>query len=262
VNVEDLEKALQQLRLMKPLVLCLTNHVTMDFMANCLLSLGAAPIMSEDVREADELAQLCQAVYVNIGTLDDEFMARASSGIELAHAYQKPVIIDPVGAGATKIRTQSARSLLAHAEIVRGNASEIMALHDDHAKTLGVDSSHQVNDALHSAISLATTYQCVVVVSGARDFVTDGKQQAFLEFGSPLMPYVTGMGCAMTAVIAAFRAVIPNAYDAARAGTAYYSLCGSLAAYTTDHPGAFRTAFIDELYAANFELMKDVIHAD
>jgi hydroxyethylthiazole kinase len=258
--LHDLEKALTQLRQIKPLVLCLTNHVTMDFMANCLLSLGAAPIMTQDERELDELVRICQAVNLNIGTLDTAFIERANLVTTLAQKYNKPIILDPVGAGATQVRTSSSRSLMASASIIRGNASEILALFDNVNKTLGVEATHQVSDAAHSAIMLAREHQCTVVVSGERDFVTDGRQEEQLGFGSPLMPLVTGMGCALTAVIAAFKAIITDAYEAARLATAYYSLCGSLAANKTDKPGSFRTFFIDELFTADFAAMRSLTH--
>lgn len=258
--LHDLEQAVTQLRLTKPLVLCLTNYVTMDFMANCLLSLGAAPIMTQDERELDELVRICHAVNLNIGTLDAAFIERANLVTALAQKYNKPIILDPVGAGATHIRTSASRSLMTSASILRGNASEILALFDNINKTLGVEATHQVSDATHGAIMLARVHQCTVVVSGERDFVTDGQQEEHLAFGSPLMPLVTGMGCTLTAVIAAFKAVIVDAYEAARLATAYYSLCGSLAAKKTDKPGSFRTLFIDALFAADFAAMRNIPH--
>lgn len=259
--LHDLEKALIQLRQLKPLVLCLTNYVTMDFMANCLLSLGAAPIMSHDTRELEELVRISHVVNLNIGTLDREFIERVYTAAQLAQKYKKPIILDPVGAGATHVRTASARDLMEHADIVRGNASEIMALLDNINKTLGVESTHHVADAAQSASILASNHQCIVVVSGEHDIVTDGQKNERLTFGSPLMPLVTGMGCTLTAVIAAFRAVVPNSYEAATLATAYFSLCGSIAAKKADKPGSFRTLFIDELYAADFAQMREVPHA-
>ena len=257
----DLEKVLTQLRTTKPLVLCLTNQVTMDFMANCLLSLGAAPIMTQDIREMGELVQISHAINLNIGTLDAAFIERAELATQLAAQYNKPIILDPVGAGATFVRTDSSRSLMLSANIIRGNASEIMALLENIDKSLGVESTHLVSDATHSATLLAKNHQCTVVVSGEQDFVTDGQQEERLAFGSSLMPLVTGMGCALTAVIAAFKAVTIDSYEAACLATAYFSLCGSLAAQKTDKPGSFRTLFIDELYSADFAAMRRVPHA-
>ncbi len=259
--MHDLQNALTQLRKTKPLILCLTNLVTMDFMANGLLSLGAAPIMSQDERELEALVRMSHAVYLNIGTLDADFIKRANLAVELATSHHKPIILDPVGAGATPIRTTSARSLMMSADIIRGNASEIMALLDDNNQTLGVESSHPVSDAKHHAILLARRHDCTLVISGAIDFITNGSQETQLGFGSALMPFVTGMGCTLTAVMAAFRAILPNAYEAAHLATAYYGLCGHLAAQKTNQPGSFRTFFIDELYKADFDSMRSIPHA-
>ncbi len=256
-----LDHSIIKLRQMKPLVLCLTNHVTMDFMANCLLSCGAAPIMTQDVAELDELVQISHVVTINIGTLDAAFIERATMALQLAKTYNKSVVFDPVGAGASSIRTASSRTLMKGAAIIRGNASEIMALVENTHKSLGVESIHTVSDAADSARILARNYHCSVVVSGARDFITDGIEDAYLAYGSPLMPLVTGMGCALTAIIAAFKAVIPNPYEAAHLASAYFSLCGSLAGQKTDAPGSFRTLFIDELYKADFIAMGGVNHA-
>lgn len=246
---EQIKKAIAQLRQTKPLVLCLTNYVTMDFMANTLLALGAAPLMSCETSEFDELLQLCHAVYINIGTLDESFILRCTQAIALAQRYHKPIVLDPVGAGASKIRTQTAREFMQAADIIRGNASEIMALADSASQTLGVESMHQVSDAKTVAQQLANKLKCTIVVSGPEDFVTDGTKEIFLCGGSPLMPLVTGMGCSLTAVIAAFRAVITDSMQAATLATAYFGLCGSAAAQKTDKPGAFRTMFIDEVYS-------------
>jgi len=217
--------------------------------------------MTQEVSELDELVHISHAVNLNIGTLDDAFIARANTLVRLAKAHNKPIILDPVGAGATHIRTASSRSLMVSADIIRGNASEIMALAENINQTLGVESTHQVSDAALSATMLAKNHQCTVVVSGAEDVVTDGRRDDRLCFGSALMPFITGMGCALTAVIAAFKAVTPDAYEAARLATAYFSLCGSLAAKKTDKPGSFRTLFIDELFAADFDAMRTVPHA-
>lgn len=254
--LDEIEKTIVKLRQTKPLILCLTNHVTMDFMANSLLSLGAAPIMTEDARELEELVQICHAVNLNIGTLDKEFIERAHTVARLTQQYKKPLILDPVGAGATHIRTTSSQALMTTADIIRGNASEIMALTSNINKTLGVEATHQVSDAVHSATMLAREHRCTVVVSGEVDFLTNGQKESRLSFGSSLMPLVTGMGCTLTAVIAAFRAVLSDAYNAAYLATAYYSLCASVAAQKTNKPGTFRTFFIDELYTANVVAMR------
>lgn len=262
--IDQIEHALRNLRGKHPLVLCLTNVVTMDFMANVLLALGAAPMMSSNDAELDELLQISGAIYVNIGTLDECFMVHSYKALDLAKKYSKPLILDPVGAGASHIRTELALSLSPHASIIRGNASEIMAIqHGGLLKSKGVEALHTVHEAKLSAANLSASLKTVVVVSGEEDFVVDktNAREKEFKFGSELMPKITGMGCSLTAVMAAFAAVTPDPFEAAFIAAAYFSLCGSIAAKKANKPGSFRVAFIDALYEANFKEMKDIIHA-
>lgn len=258
MRIDEMKSALTLLRTTKPIILCLTNYVTMDFMANCLLALGASPIMSVEESELHELIKISHAINLNIGTLDHAFIKRAHFTVELAKQENKPIILDPVGAGASLMRTQSARDLLPFATIVRGNASEIMALSDNFTKTAGVESLNETQQATSCAINIASSFNCTVTVSGKDDLITDGNRQELLSFGSPIMPLVTGMGCTLTAVIAAFRSVIPDSFTAARLATAYFSLCGNLADAKSKYPGTFRTSFLDELYAADFNAMDNI----
>lgn len=242
---------LAKLEQTKPLILCLTNYVTMDFMANCLLAVGAAPLMSCCDDELEELIQMSHAVMLNIGTLNEPFIQRCHKAAAIAKNLNKPIVLDPVGAGASLIRTQTARALMKNATLIRGNASEITALLEDNTKTKGVESSLPTEQAKASAIELARQLTCTVIVSGPADFVSNGQRASNLHVGSPLMPLVTGMGCALTAVIAAFHAVIEDPFEAAVQATAYFGLCGNAAHEETDYPGTFRTLFIDQLYAGN-----------
>jgi hydroxyethylthiazole kinase len=263
INPLELETAIVTIRKTKPLVLNLTNYVTMDFMANSLLALGAAPLMSVCDAELEELIKISHAVNINIGTLDENFITRAVQAVKLAKTYHKPVIVDPVGCGASSIRTKTARKLmLIGPSIIRGNASEIMALFDTETKSLGVESLHATDQAKNHAHQLAKNHQLTIVVSGEKDFITDATTEIILPFGSPLMKLITGMGCALTAIIAAFRAVIPNDFEAATLATAYFGLCGNLAAIKSGpKPGLFRSMFIDELYSADFNAMLEILNA-
>lgn len=233
----------------KPLILCLTNYVTMDLMANSLLALGAAPIMSNCDDELEELIHISHALMINIGTLDHSFLKRCEKAVMIAKNCQKPIILDPVGAGASQIRTQAAHQLMQHATILRGNASEIIALMDNKHLTKGVESIAPTEQAKATAQQLALTLRCTVVVSGEIDFVTNGSENTDVYGGSALMPYVTGMGCTLSAVIAAFQAMIPDAFIAAQQAATYFKNCGAVAHQQTNYPGTFRTTFIDALYA-------------
>jgi hydroxyethylthiazole kinase len=258
---QALEKAIMDIRQVRPLILCLTNQVTMDFMANCLLALGAAPIMSADRGELEELIQISHAVNINIGTFDSAFTERANTAAELAQRHLKPIILDPVGAGATLSRTLVSQSLMRSATIIRGNASEILALNNATQQTHGVESNHPVIDAIASAKAIVHQSSCVVIISGPQDIVVDPHHEERFLYGSPLMSLVTGMGCAFTAIVAAFKAVIPDAFQAACLATTYMGLCGSIAAQQTKNPGTFRTFFIDELYQSTLEKWMSVNHA-
>ena len=250
--INKIESNLKILRQTKPLVLSLTNYVTMDFMANTLLALGAAPIMSEERQEIEELIKISSVVNINIGTLTGRFIEKAKFACILAKKYNKPIILDPVGVGASKIRTETAKELLPFIDIIRGNASEIIAIAGISNETLGVESTHEVSDAVHAAKELASQQNKiiivnddthaekdlalkqnkVVIVTGAEDFITDGNRDQTLNFGSSMMPLVTGMGCTLAAVIAAFRAVVPDSFEATRLATTYFNLSGQIAEYS------------------------------
>lgn len=260
--LEKLQPTLSLLRENKPLVLCLTNYVTMDFMANALLALGAAPLMSHDEQEIDELVRLSHAVSLNIGTLDSAFIARSQMACEKASLHNKPLILDPVGCGASRVRTEASQTLLPFANIVRGNASEIMALFNSATKTYGVDTLNHTYDAQEAAHQIAEANQNVVVVSGEIDLITNGTSQKELPFGAPIMPLVVGMGCTLTAVIAAFHAVLEDPLEAASLATAYFGLCGQMAYQQTPNPGSFRTAFLDTLYSPDWETISVLVNAE
>jgi hydroxyethylthiazole kinase len=255
--LKTIEQYLLQIKTSKPLILNITNVVTMDFMANSLLAIGAAPLMSVMDAELEELITIADAVTINIGTLDDAFIKRAHLAATLTKKLHKPLILDPVGSGATSIRTQTARNLLPFASIVKGNASEIMSLLSDDSKTKGVEATHATIDAKVSAKHIALSHQCTVVVSGKQDLITDGKRCQTIPFGSALMPHVTGMGCTLTSVIAAFHAINPSAFESSYIATTYYGLCGQYAETQNPWPGSFKAAFIDALYEANVFGMMD-----
>lgn len=232
-----------------PLILNITNEVTTEFVANGLLSLGAAPIMSKAYQEADELVQLAQAVVINPGTLDDTFIQLSTCVCEAANRLQKPIILDPVGAGASQYRTQFNQQLLEHFNIaiIRGNASEIMTLAGATMQTRGVDSTAKTEAAIECGVALARQYHATVVISGRTDAILDEHQIEQFSRGSSLMTQMTGAGCLLSAVIAAFRAVHPISFEAAAAATLFYSLCGESAEQKSQLPASFRVHFLDAL---------------
>ncbi|MBA3537002.1 MAG: hydroxyethylthiazole kinase [Tatlockia sp.] len=259
--VKELELALSSLREIKPLVLCLTNVVTMDFVANSLLALGAAPLMSQSLDELEELVGLSHAVYINIGTLDQAFCERALFSARLAQSQNKPLILDPVGAGASRLRTDAAKSLFPYVTTIRGNASEIMALAEEEGMTKGVETARTVEQASMAAKRLAHRLQTLVVVSGPVDLISDGRGEVHLPFGSFLMPVVTGMGCALTGVMAAFASLNLTTYKASLLATAFFGLCGQQSYQQTEELGTFKQSFVNALFKPDWALFNEFVVA-
>jgi hydroxyethylthiazole kinase len=256
MSIHQIEKALQQIREVKPIVLNLTNYVTMDFVANCLLALGASPIMSVCREETEELIHVAHSLHINMGTLDNHWVEHAKEACQLAKKHLKPIMLDPVGSGASALRTNTFRELLPYVSIIRGNASEILSYTPSHKLTRGIDSVHSTIEAKPAAIQLARQYEFTVVMSGAIDYITNGKKEMNVPYGSSLMPLVTGMGCALTAIIAAFRSVIDDSLEASILGTSFFGLSGMLAETKTQYPGSFRMHFIDMLHQADFKELR------
>jgi hydroxyethylthiazole kinase len=241
---------LATLRQRRPLVHNITNFVVMNSTANALLSLGASPIMAHAEEELEELLGLAGALVLNIGTLSPHWIASMRLAARLAAEKSLPVALDPVGAGASRLRTATSLALanVGKPAVIRGNASEIMALAGASAATKGVDSVHGSDAAEEAARALARTYGCVAVASGAVDFITDGTRDLRLSGGSPLTPQVTGMGCAATAIVGAFLAVAETPLDAALAGMGVMKVAAELAAEHSSGPGSFEPAFRDALH--------------
>lgn len=253
ISKEILSAAITAVRQKKPLVHNITNYVVMNNSANALLAIGASPIMAHWNDEMQEIAEITEALVINIGTLDSKWIESMKiAGIATSKKY-KPIILDPVGAGATNKRTQTAWELinLCHPTIIRGNASEIMALMNADVKSKGVDSSAKSSDAINAAKNLAIETNSVVVISGPTDYITDGKKVMTVEGGDEIMTYVTGMGCTSTAIIGAFAAAINDPMVAATAAMAVMSLAGERAAVKATGNGSMQIYFLDELFNIN-----------
>lgn len=239
------------IRQRKPLVHNITNLVVMNFTANALLAAGASPVMAHAHEEVEEMVSLAGALVLNIGTLTPHWVQSMEIAGRKANQLKIPVILDPVGAGATRLRTQSALRLLEQVKIsvVRGNASEVLSLARSGGGTKGVDSIHGVDEAVEAAGLLARELGTVIAITGQRDLVTDGTSLWRVANGHVLMGFVTGMGCAATAMMGAFLAVQPDPVKAAVGGLCFLGLAGQRAAQASRGPGSFRAAFTDELMA-------------
>lgn len=232
-----------------PLILNLSNVVTSDFVANGLLSVGASPIMSQANQETEDLIKISKALVINIGTLNHEFIQLIQQACRIANELNIPIILDPVGAGASAYRTDICKSLLANYQIaiVRANAGEIMALSGLSAQTKGVASMAETTAAIESALALAFEHHVVVCMSGSTDIIIDKKHQQWFHRGSILMPMVTGTGCLLSAIVAAFHSVHADRFTAAVAASIFYSICGEMAAEKAHGPGSFKMHFLDSL---------------
>lgn len=244
---------LNKIRREKPLILNITNMVTMDFIANGLLSLGASPIMSLAEQEADDLVKISHAVVINIGTLDSNFLNLAKKMAAAANHFKKPIILDPVGAGASVYRTQSALDLLNQysIDIIRGNASEIMVLAGQDVISKGVDTTETSLNATEAGKLLSQKYNSAVVISGETDVVIDRENINTSHYGSPIMTSITGTGCLLSAVVAAFRAVENNRFNASVEAVKFYGQCGEVAAHKSAIPTLFKNYFLEALHVKN-----------
>lgn len=242
--------AIQRVRTGGPLVHNITNYVVMNNTANALLAAGASPIMAHAREEVEELVGIVSALVLNIGTLSLPWIEAMFVAGRVAAKRGLPVVIDPVGAGASALRTETSVKLLSELNpaVLRGNASEILAVAGYKGATKGVDSIHEACDAADAARTLAKRYGCTVVVSGAEDFITDGTQDVLVIGGHELMPRVTGMGCTASAIVGAYAAVADSPLQGAVAGMAVMAVAGSMAARKAKGPGSFQVNFIDALY--------------
>jgi hydroxyethylthiazole kinase len=237
------------MRASPPLVHCITNYVAMNIAANVVLAAGASPAMVHAEEEAGEFAAIAGALTINIGTLSANWLKGMQNAARSAVANGKPWVLDPVAHYATGFRRQAVAQLLdLKPTIIRGNASEIIALGGGESRGQGVDSRDTVEQAEEAARSLARQYGSVVAVTGAVDFVTDGTRASRIAGGSPLMPQVTALGCSLTCLVGAFAATAPDEpFDATVATLASFAVAGEKAAARADGPGSFAWRFLDAL---------------
>lgn len=252
---------LDAVREKKPLVHCITNYVTVNDCANILLACGASPIMADDATEVEEITTLCGALYLNIGTLNTRTVESMLLAGKRANALGRPVVLDPVGAGTSALRTQTAQELLAQVRftVIRGNSSEIRALAQGTADTQGVDASTAdaiTEDNLCQFLDFAKAFSAktgaVIAITGAIDIVSDSKTTYIIRNGHSMMSRITGTGCMLSAVIAAYCAANPtDTLKATAVAVCAMGLCGEQAHLRTAKAGAgtgrFREALMDAM---------------
>ncbi len=257
---EQVQKTVEALRVKAPLIHNITNYVVMEVTANALLAAGASPLMAHAPEELEDLLGIASALVLNIGTLDEKWVASMALAGKVALEKGRLVVLDPVGAGASAFRTKTSLHLLTECRpsIVRGNASEILALAINlgltknlSAHSKGVDSTNTVDEAQEAAFALSRACGCVVSVSGVEDYITDATHAARVTGGSALMPLVTGLGCTATALTAAYSAVAPNVFIGAVAAMAVMAEAGANASAYAKGPGSFLPHFLDALYTVD-----------
>jgi hydroxyethylthiazole kinase len=242
--------SLRELRARKPLIHQITNYVVMNETANATLALGALPVMAHAREEVEEMVGLASALVLNIGTLSEDWIDAMLLAGRAANERGVPVVLDPVGAGATRYRTDTAKRLLdeLRIEVVRGNAGEVATLVGVDAEVRGVESIGEAADPGELARVAARELGVVAAVTGSVDHVSDGEQVVAVANGHELLGAVSGTGCMATSITGCFLAVKPNApLEAAAEALVAFGVAGEDAARTAHGPGTFHAGLYDAL---------------
>ena len=264
------EKVLEEIKLRSPLVHCITNYVTVNDCANAILAVNGSPIMADDINEVEDITTICNALVINIGTLNERTIASMIKAGKMANHLNHPVILDPVGAGASAFRTTTAKQLLEEINftVIRGNISEIKALATNLASTQGVDANISdlvTDDNLSEAIQFAQAFSqktgAVIAITGAIDIVADSKKAYAIKNGCAMMSRITGTGCMLSAILGAFVAVGQSDLLTTTAYTvALMGYCGEIADQKVRNEdsgtSSFRMHLIDALSTIKYAQLK------
>lgn len=243
---------LAKIREQQPLVHNMTNQVVANQVANGLLALGASPIMAYEKAEMEDIVSLASCLVLNIGTITETTFESMLVAGKVANHKNIPVVLDPVGVGASQYRRDVVKRLLEEVKmtLIRGNAGELAALGNVPWEAKGVDSGEGEYPLQDLAVTVAREFQTIVAISGEIDWISDGTTTYRVMGGSPLMTKVTGMGCLLSAVCGAFIGVTPQNSERLLAvveAHAWYSQVGSIAAQSVSLPGSFVREFVDLL---------------
>lgn len=262
-------KMITEVRKFNPLVHNITNYVTVNDCANAILAIGASPIMADDLLEVEDITSISKALVINIGTLNQRTVTSMLAAGKKANQLNIPVILDPVGAGASGFRNDTVNSLLKTVKfsIIRANLSEMSYIAGLEVSTKGVDTSKEDegNDAVMVAKNVAKRYNCVAAITGAVDVISDGERVATLSNGDKLLSKVTGTGCMTSALVGSYAGAVTNEndfdyYDAAIAGIASMGIAGELAmSVSANGTGSYHIEIINGLSRLNEEIMSKMI---
>lgn len=240
-----------------PLVHCITNYVTINDVANIILAAGGSPVMAEEKEEVEEITQMCDGLVLNIGTLQRKKTEAMLLAGKKANETGCPVIFDPVGAGSSRLRTETARLIMQEIDlsVIRGNVSEIKALCQGKAMTKGVDADGKdalTKDSMKDMISIGRKLSektgAVILITGAVDLAVCGRQAAAIRNGDPNMARITGSGCMLDGVLGVFAGANPAClFDAIITAAGAMGICGEKAAASSQGTGSFRMHLMDEM---------------
>lgn len=244
-------EVLASVRERKPLVHHITNYVTVNDCANITLCTGAAPVMAHAAEEVEEMVAHAGALVLNIGTLSPDLVSAMLRAGHAAELHDIPIVLDPVGAGATTLRTSSARLLITELQIsvIKGNAGEIGTLAGGIAHVRGVDSHGVQGDPVEITRAFAERSDMVVAMSGATDIISDGNRILLVENGHPMMGAISGTGCMAASITGACAAVSRDHVTSSAAAFAILGLAGERAAAVAKGPGTFKSSLFDALAA-------------
>jgi len=250
-SVEDLIKVLGKVWHQRPLVHAITNWVTAGDVANVLYAIKARPVMAVAEEEVTDVVSKADALVLNLGTLTPERVASMIVAGRRAQARGIPIVLDPVGAGLSHFRMATLNRLLSELtlSVIKGNQAEIGILAGAGGELRGVDVVTGPENPQTAAKELAKRTKAIVVVTGERDLVLDEGRRVVLDNGHPLMSYMTGTGCMLAAMIAAFVACEKDVFVATVAAVAGFGVAGERAAKKSIGPGTFKVAFLDSLYS-------------
>ena len=270
-----LSEAMRNVRSTTPLVHCITNYVTVNDCANALLACGGSPIMSDEPLDVEDIQTICGGLVLNIGTLNERTIAGMHTAGKRASELGHSIVLDPVGAGASMLRTKTACALLDAYDIavIRGNMSEMKALAGAAATTRGVDvnpddavTDENVGESARFARALAAKTGAIVAITGAIDLVADEQRAYAIRNGAPIMGRITGTGCMLSCIVAAYVVANPDArLDAVAAAVAGHGVAGEMALarmQPVDGNGSFRTYFLDALYNINGRALEAVARVE
>lgn len=253
--MEIREKLYEILRLVKenkPLVHHITNYVTVNDCANITIALGGSPVMADDSLEVEDMVSLASSLVINIGTLNSRTIESMLLAGKKANSLDIPVILDPVGVGATKLRTETAKKLMKEINfsVIKGNMSEIKVLSGMDSIVRGVDSTEDTANGEEVALKLSESLGAIVAITGAKDIISDGKNICSIENGHPILARITGTGCMSSSLTGTYCAVTRDYYTAVIAAIATMGLCGEKAQASLKSPhdlGSFKVALMNSI---------------